>query len=111
VAEAPALPDLLPRRRPLPGDARRRRHLPAPLPLKTPPPLINPSRSFLNDQLGYACGGSGSLFKTDDGGASWKRDKSTDDVAGNLYAIKFFPGNLGFILGNNGILLRYIGSQ
>ncbi len=67
-------------------------------------------RSFLNDKVAYACGGSGSLYKSEDGGASWKRDKSTDDVAGNLYAVKFFPNSLGFILGNNGILLRYIGS-
>lgn len=66
-------------------------------------------RRYRNDKLAYACGGSGSLFKSDDGGKSWKRDKSTDDVAGNLYAIKFFPGG-GFILGNDGILLRYIGA-
>ena len=58
--------------------------------------------------MAYACGGGGSLFKSTDGGASWGRDKATDDVAGNLYAIKFFSGR-GFILGNDGILLRYIG--
>lgn len=63
---------------------------------------------FLNEDIAYACGGSGSLFKSVDGGKSWKRDKATDNVAGNLYAIKFFKGN-GFILGNDGILLRYIG--
>ena len=28
-------------------------------------------------------------MKTDDGGRSWKRDRSTDEVAGNLYAIKW----------------------
>jgi photosystem II stability/assembly factor-like uncharacterized protein len=64
--------------------------------------------SYLNADVAYACGGSGSLFKSVDGGKSWKRDKATDNVAGNLYAIKFFKGN-GFILGNDGILLRYIG--
>lgn len=64
---------------------------------------------FRNDQEGYACGGSGSLFRTDNGGKSWKRDRSTDDVAGNLYAIKFAEKGNGFILGNDGILLRYIG--
>jgi len=65
---------------------------------------------YKDSQTAYACGGSGSLFKSGDGGKSWKRDKATDNVAGNLYAIKFFPGGNGFILGNDGILLRYIGS-
>ena len=64
---------------------------------------------FRGEQEGYACGGSGSLFRTDDGGKSWKRDRSTDQVAGNLYAIKFSEKGNGFILGNDGILLRYIG--
>lgn len=64
---------------------------------------------FLDQNLGFACGGSGTLFRTDDGGKSWKRDRATDDIAGNLYAIKFFPqSDNGFILGNAGILLRYI---
>lgn len=58
--------------------------------------------------VGFACGGSGSLFRTDDGGASWRRDRSADAVAGNLYAVEFFPSGAGFILGNDGILLRYI---
>lgn len=65
---------------------------------------------YLNENVAYACGGSGSLFKSTDGGKSWKRDKATDNVAGNLYAIKFFNNN-GFILGNDGILLRYIGGS
>ena len=58
--------------------------------------------------VGFACGGSGSLFRTDDGGESWKRDRSADSVAGNLYAVEFNPNGSGFILGNDGILLRYI---
>ena len=61
-----------------------------------------------NSKEGYAVGGSGTLLKTEDLGQSWKRDRSTDGVAGNLYAVKFTPGGAGFILGNDGILLRYI---
>jgi photosystem II stability/assembly factor-like uncharacterized protein len=46
--------------------------------------------SFADQNTAFACGGSGSLFKSADGGKSWKRDKATDNgVAGNLYAIKF----------------------
>lgn len=67
---------------------------------------------FQNKDVGFACGGSGSLFKSTDGGASWKRDRSTDNIAGNLYDIKFFNnGKLGFILGNGGVVLRYIGAS
>jgi len=62
---------------------------------------------FQSLELAYACGGSGSLFRTVDGGKTWKRDKSADDLAGNLYLIKFFQSNNGFILGNDAILLRY----
>lgn len=58
-------------------------------------------------KVGYACGGSGSLFKSTDIGKTWKRVRGTDDVAGNLYEVKFF-GEKGFVLGNDGILLRYI---
>jgi len=58
--------------------------------------------------VGYACGGSGSLFKTTDGGKKWKRVKGVDSIAGNLYEVRFFQGNRGFVLGNDGILLRYI---
>merc|ERR1712224_263269 len=66
---------------------------------------------FRSPDLAYACGGSGSLFRTIDGGKTWKRDKSADDLAGNLYLIKFFGANNGFILGNDAILLRYTGSK
>lgn len=72
------------------------------------PPLIDP-RSFRDDKVAFACGGSGSLYRSEDGGKVWKRDRSTDEVAGNLYAIKFFNPQLGFVLGNDGILLRYTG--
>lgn len=67
---------------------------------------------FLNKSVGFACGGSGSLFKTENGGRSWKRAKETDNgVAGNLYAIKFGREGSGFVLGNDAILLRYISDR
>lgn len=59
----------------------------------------------------WACGGSGSLFFSDDGGKSWKRERGTDDVPGNLYDVTFSAdGTKGFVLGNGGVLLRYINS-
>eukprot|EP00210_Caulerpa_lentillifera_P007752 g7398.t1 len=63
---------------------------------------------FRNDQEAYACGGGGSLFYSDNGGESWRRDRGADDVPGNLYLVKFLTPDRGFILGNNKILFRYI---
>lgn len=65
---------------------------------------------FKDGKTAFACGGSGSLFKSTDGGLSWKRDKGGDGVPANLYAIKFFDNNQGFVLGNDAVLLRYIGA-
>jgi photosystem II stability/assembly factor-like uncharacterized protein len=65
---------------------------------------------YRTDKECYACGGSGSLFKSTDGGKSFKRLKGFDKVPGNLYEIVFASPSTGFILGNDGILLRYTGS-
>jgi photosystem II stability/assembly factor-like uncharacterized protein len=69
------------------------------------------ARSFRNDSVCYASGGSGSLFKSVDGGKTFKRSKGLDRVPGNLYEIAFSSPSQGFILGNDGILLRYIGGE
>jgi photosystem II stability/assembly factor-like uncharacterized protein len=65
--------------------------------------------TYRTPQEAWACGGSGSLFVSSDGGQSWKRDRDADNVPGNLYDIKFTQGK-GFVLGNEGVLLRFIGS-
>lgn len=49
------------------------------------------------------------MFKSEDGGRSFKRDRGLDQVPANLYAIEFVSPRQGFVLGNDGILLRYIG--
>lgn len=63
---------------------------------------------FKNDTTAYAVGGSGSLFKSTDGGETWARDKTTDDIPANFYAVEFSPNGTGFVLGNDGVLLRTI---
>jgi len=63
---------------------------------------------YRNDNEVWAAGGSGSLFKSVDGGHTFQREKQVDDVAGNLYEIKFVDDKKGFVLGNDGILLRYL---
>ncbi|KAJ7520787.1 hypothetical protein O6H91_19G022800 [Diphasiastrum complanatum] len=73
-----------------------------------------PSRGFGILDVGYrskdevwAAGGSGILLRTLDGGNTWKRDKVADSIAANLYSVKFIDDK-GFVLGNDGVLLRYL---
>ena len=42
----------------------------------------------------------------EDGGKTWKRERAADSLAANLYEIELTPGGLGFVLGNDGVLLR-----
>lgn len=58
------------------------------------------------DELWVACGG-GTLYKSEDGGKTWVK-KENDKLAANLYKIKFFNSDLGFALGSNGVLLKYV---
>ncbi|KAK6796275.1 hypothetical protein RDI58_003976 [Solanum bulbocastanum] len=57
----------------------------------------------------WAAGGSGILLKTTNGGKTWIRDKAADNIAANLYSVKFINDNQGFVLGNDGVLLKYLG--
>ncbi|CAM6105710.1 unnamed protein product [Calypogeia fissa] len=74
------------------------------------------SRGFGILDIGYrtpdeawAVGGSGTLLRSLDGGKSWVRDKAADDIGANLYTVKFIDPKKGFIIGNDGVLLRYLG--
>jgi photosystem II stability/assembly factor-like uncharacterized protein len=59
----------------------------------------------------WIVGGSGSVFVSNDAGKSWKRDRGTDNVAANLYRVRFQSNKQGFVLGNDGILLRFTGAK
>jgi photosystem II stability/assembly factor-like uncharacterized protein len=59
------------------------------------------------NEIWAACGG-GSLYSSDDNGKTWQKDKSIEGVPTTLYKIKFINSALGFVLGSNGVLLRYI---
>jgi photosystem II stability/assembly factor-like uncharacterized protein len=45
-----------------------------------------------------------------DGGQTWQQDKEVANIPANLYRIVFFTPEQGFILGNQGTLLRYRGA-
>lgn len=55
----------------------------------------------------WAAVGGGSLYKSMDGGKTWKRDNQVDKVGANIYKIKFFDKDTAFALGANGLLLKY----
>jgi photosystem II stability/assembly factor-like uncharacterized protein len=59
----------------------------------------------------WAVGGSNTMYVSFDGGKKFTFDKSANSIPGNLYNVKFFKefGNMGWALGSNGNLLRYVG--
>ena len=59
-----------------------------------------------SNEMWAACGG-GTLYKSLDGGKTWSKDNESGKIPGNLYKIKFFGSQQGFVLGSSGILLKY----
>ena len=57
----------------------------------------------------WAVGGGGTMYVSTDSGNTFKFDKSADNIPGNLYTIRFFDQNTGFVLGSDGVLLKYTG--
>lgn len=57
----------------------------------------------------YAIGGAGLLLGSEDAGKTWTRDVEADNIPSNFYKVKFFKDK-GFILGSQGVLLRYTGT-
>lgn len=57
----------------------------------------------------WAVGGSGVIFKSQDGGDSFKFVDDAKNIPGNLYRVKFFgkDQSAGWALGSDGVLLRY----
>ncbi|TYH25847.1 hypothetical protein E1A91_A03G182000v1 [Gossypium mustelinum] len=64
---------------------------------------------YRSEEEAWAAGGSGILLRTTNGGKNWTRDKAADNIAANLYSVKFINDKKGFVLGNDGVLLRYLG--
>lgn len=64
---------------------------------------------YRSEEEAWAAGGSGILLKTTNRGKTWSRDKAADSIAANLYSVKFINDKQGFVLGNDGVLLKYLG--
>jgi photosystem II stability/assembly factor-like uncharacterized protein len=55
----------------------------------------------------WVSGGSSNLMRSLDGGKTWEKDYGVQNVPSNLYKILFFTPEQGFIIGQQGILLKY----
>lgn len=53
-------------------------------------------------------GGSGNLLQSTDGGKTWQKDREVEEVAANLYKIVFLKPEQGFVIGDRGVLLKYL---
>ena len=58
---------------------------------------------FINPKTGWICGKSGYLFKTEDGGTTWKR-QITNTVK-SLFSVRFIDELNGFIVGQKGLAI------
>lgn len=58
----------------------------------------------------WVAGGGGNLLCSFDGGLTWQKDRAVDDVPATFYKIVFMTPEQGFIIGQNGALLKYQGS-
>ncbi|NJN88705.1 MAG: photosynthesis system II assembly factor Ycf48 [Leptolyngbyaceae cyanobacterium SL_7_1] len=55
----------------------------------------------------WVAGGSGNLLCSLDGGKTWLKDKAVENVPANFYKVVFITPEQGFVLGQDGALLRY----
>jgi photosystem II stability/assembly factor-like uncharacterized protein len=58
----------------------------------------------------WVAGGAGRLLRSLDQGKTWQVDETVADVPSNFYRILFFGKDQGFVTGQDGVLLRYIGA-
>lgn len=55
----------------------------------------------------WVTGGSGNLLVSSDGGNTWQKDRDVEDIPANFYKVVFLSPERGFIIGQNGTLLKY----
>lgn len=63
--------------------------------------------AFRTPEEVWVSGGSGNLLCSFDGGKTWQKDRDVENVPSNFYKIVFLTPEKGFIVGQNGTLLKY----
>ncbi|MBD2102902.1 photosynthesis system II assembly factor Ycf48 [Leptolyngbya sp. FACHB-261] len=63
--------------------------------------------SYQGQQEIWLAGGSANLLHSSDGGKTWQKDRAVEDVPSNFYRVLFPSKDTGFVLGQQGTLLRY----
>lgn len=65
------------------------------------------SLGYRNDDELWVAGGSGNLLRSVDRGVTWEKDREVEEVPSNLYKVLFINPNQGFVLGQQGYILKY----
>jgi photosystem II stability/assembly factor-like uncharacterized protein len=63
--------------------------------------------SYRTEDEVWVAGGSGNLLVSHDNGQTWEKDLAIENIPANLYKIVFLKTDKGFVLGQNGVLLKY----
>lgn len=63
--------------------------------------------SYRTSEEVWVAGGSGNLLVSHDNGQTWEKDRDIENIPANLYKIVFLNPDTGFVLGQNGVLLKY----
>ncbi|PSN18821.1 photosystem II assembly protein [filamentous cyanobacterium CCP5] len=66
--------------------------------------------TYQSPEAMWVTGGGGNLLYSPDHGQTWFKDKSVGDVPSNFYRVVFPDSQTGFVLGQDGILLRFEGN-
>ncbi len=63
--------------------------------------------TYQNPKELWLAGGSANLLHSMDGGQTWEKDRAVETIPSNFYRVVFQGRDKGFILGQQGTLLRY----
>lgn len=66
--------------------------------------------AYQDDNNLWVVGGGATVIHSPNGGQTWEQAQKLGNIPANFYVIKFSDPSKGFILGQNGALLRYTGN-